>query len=287
MVEEILKIVDSIRSKKEFSSLDDDFVTEKVKTFLLQNRSLAEKLVESGYNVRSSLYKQVVKEIRSSLREVYGVFQRASQEKKYSLLERLSSAKGRNERLKIIYDLLSTHQSTFERKEHYKTVYHDLFKKIGAPKTILDLGCGLNPLAYNFIGSDPKYFCCDISSEDMAFVQSFFDEEGIDGRSFKVDMLDPEERKRYLSIDADVIFMFKLIDTLESQVRNISKTIIRELVADVSPRFIVVSFPTKSIGGRIFRVGVKENWFSRFLKGENISWGVLTVEGEEFWVLSV
>ena len=45
---------------------------------------------------------------------------------------------------------------------------------------------------------------------------------------------------------ADLCFMFKLLDSLETMRKNISK----DLISSVDAKFIVVSFPTKTLSGK-------------------------------------
>ncbi|MHC5034895.1 MAG: class I SAM-dependent methyltransferase [Planctomycetota bacterium] len=55
--------------------------------------------------------------------------------------------------------LLNGHVSTRERMPHYAAFYQEFFKLVGAPKMLLDLGCGVHPLSYPFDGAGAATEC--------------------------------------------------------------------------------------------------------------------------------
>jgi hypothetical protein len=277
-------LIASIKEKKEFNPLPENYIEGYLAQYFKENPDIKKKLAESNYNERSALYKETVKSIRAKLREVYGVFQKTSIQKRQELLDQFIAARGRGERLATYEKLMSSHQSTFERKEHYKAIYHALFLH-HIPQHILDLGCGMNPLAHHHIPGRPEYTCCDISTEEMAFVQKFFDEEKIKGKAFALNLLDTKEREQLMHIPADTVLLFKLVDTLESQERNVSKTIIKELFSNSHVEVIIVSFALQSISGKQMRTGNKENWFSSFLRREEYLFTTVEIGGEEFYFI--
>lgn len=276
-------IISAIKDKKELRSLDDSYVENVLVKYFSQNKKLEKKLLEKELNPKSKEFKETIKEVRAKLREVYGVFQKEDAHKREELLHFYSLAKGKGEKLKQLDSLLRTHQSTYERVNAYPTLFKELFKDLDSVENILDLGCGFNPLAYRWLGCEPKYTASDISSQDMTLLQEFFDFEEIEGETKKCNLLNEEERTELFAGNWDVVFMFKLVDTLESQQRHISKKIITELREKCS--CIIISFPMVSIGGRVFREGEKENWFSAFLRKEHITWRIHNIPGEEFWIL--
>ena len=211
-----------------------------------------------------------------------GVFQKASGEKRKAILEDYFSARGRGAKLKALDKLLMSHQSTKERKNHYQDIYKQLFQH-DKPQHIIDLGCGLNPMAYGWLPNKPRYDCCDLSEQDMALIQEFFAHEGIDGNASACDLLKPATRKKLAATKADTALLLKLIDTLESQERNVTKDLITTLIQNSNIRRIIISFPQKSIGGRTFRKGNQENWFTRFLTEKSIGYDRAEGGDEEFY----
>lgn len=278
--------ITSVKDKKEFLGLDNDFVRKKVTQYFIEHLKEYQILEEKEWNHRNSTYKQASKEIRALLREIHGVFVLEGPEKRNKLLAEYKNAQGRGAQLKALDKLLACHQSTKERKEHYTAIYEKIGHRCEEIDWILDIGCGMNPLAYRWLGKDVQYTACDISQGEMDIIEEFFREKAIQGEAFTLDMLEKDKRKeRFKDIHADTVFLFKIIDTLESQQRNVSKDIIDELFEKESVKQIIVSFPLVSLGGRKMREGGKENWFSRYLDEKNYSYELFTEGGEEFWII--
>ncbi|MBN1275228.1 hypothetical protein JXA12_02965 [Candidatus Woesearchaeota archaeon] len=280
-----MKLAESVKDKKELSSLPDAFVERHVQAYLDRHEKTAKALEDNGYNEKSREYRRSVKEVRAELREIYGVFQNSSNEKREQLLVRLGAAHGVDEERRIIGQLLNTHKSTGERQDHYRELYGRLFAR-DPPRRVLDIGCGMNPLAYRWLPGKPAYTCCDVSEEDMAFVRSFFEQQSIDGEAYVCDLSREAARERLKRTRADTALLLKLVDTLESQERDLSKKVIEALLGNKWVRRIIISFSTRSIGGRSFRTGNEDNWFTRFLKEKRAGWDRFVFGDEEFYELS-
>jgi len=276
----------SIKDKKEFFGLDETFIRKKTEIYFQEHQKEYKLLEEKQWHKRNSTYKQCVKEIRALLREIHGVFVLEGHEKRERFLEKYKEAQGRGEKMKALDKLLACHQSTKERKEHYNAIYEKIGRRCEEIDWILDLGCGLNPLAYRWIGKDVQYTACDISEGEMDIIEEFFREKAIEGEAFTLDLLEKGKRQeKFKEIHADTVFLFKLIDTLESQKRDVSKEIIEELFEKESVKQIIVSFPLVSISGKKMREGGRENWFSLYLDHKGYPYEVFTEGGEEFWVI--
>lgn len=285
MVKETL--IRTIKEKKELSGLGDKFINEKVKAYFVNHPQAEKKLIENEYNKKSKIYKEVVKEIRAQLREAYGLFQTVSIQKRRKLFEAYQQAKGRGEKIKALDGLLASHQSTKERKDNYKEYYETIVQAIGEPEHVIDLGCGYNPLSYRWLGCEPCYEASDIAQEDIDLLNEFFKGEDIDGQAYTLDLLNDQQRKkRLLETTADTVFMFKLIDTLEGQRRNITKSIIDELCENQSIKNIVATFPLRSVGGKSMREGGKDNWFSRYIDDKDLDWQRTIIGEEELYIIT-
>ncbi len=276
----------SIKDKKEFLGLDKAFVNKKARSYFNEHQKDYKLLEEKAWNHRNSTYKLSIKGIRALLREIHGVFVLEGPEKRTALLEEFKHAQGRGAQLKVLDKLLACHQSTKERKEYYPAIYHKIRHRCEDINWILDIGCGMNPLAYQWLGKNVHYTACDISQGEMDIINEFFNIKAIRGEAFALDVLErTKRREQFKDIQADTVFMFKVIDTLESQQRNVSKEIIDELFDKESLKQIIVSFPLVSLGGKKMREGGKENWFSRYLDEKNYAYELFTEGGEEFWVI--
>jgi len=138
---------------------------------------------------------------------------------------------------------LRWHASTRERLPILADLYGWVFGITGRPRRVLDLGCGLSPLALPWmrLPAGATYRAFDVDELAVEFVNSFLALAGLPPLAEVRDVVarPPEE-------DADVAFLLKMIPTLEQQEVGSSQRILEAL----SVPFIVVSFPARSLGGR-------------------------------------
>ncbi|MBN1645663.1 hypothetical protein JW868_01335 [Candidatus Woesearchaeota archaeon] len=265
--------------KKELRNLDMKFAKEKLNKALDGNQSIIKKLSGKTFVqiLRTKQYKKLEDEIRKELREIYGMFSiNVSDQKKENLLKEYLESKSKI----ALLSLLRMHRSTKERVDFYEFIYKDIFRITGTPEKILDLGCGYNPLSYDFLGCTTEYIATDISEEDCRFLQQFFDKSGITGQAFSFDLTKFKPTQFIESLKCDLCFMFKLADVLEAQKTGISKSIISSIPA----KWFAVSFATKTLGGSKEIPVTKRKWFENFLLKEDISWHEIEVDNEIFYI---
>lgn len=274
------ELIAAIKSKKGLETLDDDFVKQKVEKIFGSDNRIKKKFEASkdfAQFSRSREYESLLKSIRKELRAVYGVFQQGDRE---ALLSRLKTADANREQ--VLNDILETHTSTRERMPYYAEIYGELAKRIPKPKRILDLGCGMNPLSHHYfqdVGWNPEIIASDISEQDMRFLTECFKVMKIKGKAVRLDLT--AEYERLQEFPADVILMLKLLDSLEEAKRHISYKIFSNLRAD----WIVVSFPTKSLGGKRNISTAGRTWFERLLTRKELKWETFNVPNELFYVI--
>ncbi len=277
-------IIEAIKKKRELSSLDNDFIKRIVDFYFVKNPKIKKKLEAHPKIEKSKEFEIFFKDIRKILHEVYGVFNLKSKEREelLSLLEE-SISKSRkidNEVVELHKKILATHLSTRERLKYYRTIYENIFKYTGRPSRILDLGAGLNPFSYIFMNiSSVEYTASEISSEDIRFIQRYFKlistYKRIIGATIKLDLIFDKTFP-----DADVCFLFKVLDSLENLKRNISM----EILNNIKAKYIVVSFPTKSLTGK--NISKKRlSWFLKIVKRLSYSYETFEVPNEVFYIL--
>jgi len=138
--------------------------------------------------------------------------------------------------------VLRTHASTRERIGHLDRFFAGIWAHTGLPSRVIDLGCGLNPLALPWMNiGDASYLACDVDERPLATVAEFL---ALVGQPREVRTLDlvrgvPEE-------EADVVLLLKLVTTLDRQDPDAAARLVRGLRA----RHAVVSFATRSLGDR-------------------------------------
>lgn len=139
-------------------------------------------------------------------------------------------------------EALRSHASTRERILHLDRFYPGIWEMTGVPRRLLDLGCGLNPLALPWMGiGDATYLASDVDERQLAAVRAFLDLVGQPHEVKAADLV-----ARVPEADADVALLLKLVTTLDRQDPAAATRLVRSLRV----RHAVVSFTTRSLGGR-------------------------------------
>jgi 16S rRNA (guanine(1405)-N(7))-methyltransferase len=187
-------------------------------------------------------------------------------------------------------EALSLHASTAERLLILEDLYDRIFALTGAPRTVLDLACGLHPFALPWMGlSGPspslarsivRYTAMDIDCELMALIGDFFSSHlpGVVVSGCRDVLVRPPDEP------ADLAFLLKAIPCLEQQERGASLRLLRTLRV----RHAVVSFPVRSLGGR--SKGMEEHYAGMaedLLKGLDRRAEALHYPNEMFYVIEL
>jgi 16S rRNA (guanine(1405)-N(7))-methyltransferase len=151
--------------------------------------------------------------------------------------------------------IMRHHASTRERLPILETFYATTLASLGPLHSVLDLACGLNPLALPWmpLAPDASYFACDIYADMIAFLNGFFALAGVRGQARLCDLVAAAPPER-----VDLALVLKALPPLDQQARNAGRDLLRALNA----RHILVSFPAQSLGGR--GKGMTENYELRF-----------------------
>ncbi len=161
------------------------------------------------------------------------------------------------EKLKeLILPILHLQSSVKERTSILDEFYQKIFKVTGIPGSIIDYACGLNPLTYLWMGSqDIKYQAYDIDQKEVGFLNSVLKLLSIKNAQVGVGDVLCDDFKY-----ADVVFLLKLLPCLEHQKKDSGLELIKKLPC----KYLVVSFPIKSLGGK--NVGMAEFYRNNFKK---------------------
>jgi len=140
--------------------------------------------------------------------------------------------------------IMANHVSCRERFGALDHLYHDIFAITGLPTSVLDLGCGLHPLAIPWMGlpADVRYTAWDVDQRLTGVVGRFLAWIGQAGEVQAADLLVSLPQQ-----PVDLVFLLKMLPCLEQQQPGVS----RELVRHLPGRWLVISFPAQSIGGRL------------------------------------
>lgn len=152
---------------------------------------------------------------------------------------------------------LACHASTRERLAGLERFARRALGEPGRVRSVLDLACGLQPLALPWMGFPPevRYRACDVDRGLLGVVERFFRLAGTDGRAFACNLLEECPRD-----EADLGLLLKALPALEELGPGTTRRLLRELRV----RCLLVSFPAASLGGR--RRGLAAAHEARFLE---------------------
>jgi 16S rRNA (guanine(1405)-N(7))-methyltransferase len=139
-------------------------------------------------------------------------------------------------------EAMRMHASTRERVPHLDRFHGSIWGLTGVPRRLLDVGCGLHPLALPWMGiGDATYLATDVDERVLGTVDAFLD---LVGQPHSVTLGDAVGDPP--TDDADVALLLKLVTTLDRQDTTAATRLLRGLRA----RHAVVSFTTRTLSGR-------------------------------------
>ncbi len=162
-------------------------------------------------------------------------------------------------------DLMYTHLSTRERLPILDTFYRDIFAVTGPPRRLLDIACGLNPLAFPWMGlpaAGTDFIAYDIHEPRVDFLNHYFVLQGLPPHAYVKDVAvgAPTE-------SGDVALFLKEMPRFERNYPGHG----RALLDAIDTRWLVVSFPTISThGGRNLTNRYRE-FFQQMIDGSGWS----------------
>lgn len=268
-------IIQAIKLKRELSSLEDSYIEEKLTNYLKFKPKLKKYIEENEYSEKSKIIKVIIKHMRASLRETYGVFQLNPKQREV-LLKNLEKDP---DSLELHSYLLATHSSTKERLSIYKDIYKKIFQLTLKPFSILDISAGLNPISFSYMDLPKftKYYATELTKADCDFLNNYFKIENIQGEAFQLDLT-----KKILKLPkADVCFLFKTLETIEL---NKNHKISEEIITKIPAKYIIVSFSLRTISNKKMNYPIR-GWFLRMLKRLNYDYQVIEEPNEIFYVV--
>lgn len=151
--------------------------------------------------------------------------------------------------------VMALHTSTRERLPILDVFYAVTLAGLPPPGRVLDIACGLNPLARPWMGlpAATEIIACDIYADQVAFLNDFFALAGLAGRAEVRDVAGHPPGEA-----ADLALVLKTLPCLEAIDRRAPA---RLLDAIDAPR-LLVSFPAQTLGGR--RKGMAAHYETRF-----------------------
>ncbi|MCO5999567.1 16S rRNA (cytidine(1402)-2'-O)-methyltransferase [Actinoallomurus rhizosphaericola] len=140
-------------------------------------------------------------------------------------------------------EAMRAHASSAERVDWLEPFYERVAEWCGTPSSVIDLACGLNPLAMPWmaLAPDADYACYDVDrtlAEALPGLGTVF--------PVRVSAAAADLVGAPLSAQADVALVLKTLTTVEQQRAGAAQ----RLIAALDCRHIVVSLPRRSLSGK-------------------------------------
>jgi 16S rRNA (guanine(1405)-N(7))-methyltransferase len=197
-----------------------------------------------------------LKATKRRLHQVYAAFEVGIDfEAEYRRLEAAYQTGADDEIRATCQRLLGLHSSTRERLPILSRFYEGIFAITGQPASVLDLGCGLNPLALPWMGlsAGTPYVALDIDADRICFLNRYLALAGRAPSARCQDILSQPPGDA-----ADLAFLLKMSPTLERQEPGSTQ----RLVEGLRVARVVVSFAVRSLGGQ--ERGMRNHYQHRF-----------------------
>jgi len=220
-------------------------------------RAVAEPLVRrigAAESRRRRSLGEAVKATKNKLHQVAGLYF-AGQPDYDGWLRQIAQATDEGARRAALRAIMAQHASTRERLPILESFYQRVFADIAPVRSVLDLACGLNPLSLPWmpLAAGATYHAVDVYEDLVDFLQRALALLGAAGRAEVRDLLAGSPAD-----EADVALLLKAIPCLEQLDPEAGAFILDT----INVRHIVVSFPTRTVGGR--DVGMRQAYAARF-----------------------
>jgi len=247
------RICQDIKKSKKYKSVYDKTMYRIVRDFSLKNNN--QKIVE--------------KKAKNLLHQIWGAFYATRPNFKKVLIRLETDIKSGKSAQESVLPILRLQSSVAERIPILSDFYKKIFEVTGVPNSVIDYACGLNPLTLFWMDlpASAKYQAFDIDQDQTDFLNEVFGILKVKNATVALgDVLC--DQLEY----ADVVFLLKLLPCLEHQKKDAGM----ELLKKLSCKYIVVSFPVKSLGGK--KAGMADFYRNHFKSMvEKEGWGIIEI----------
>ncbi len=199
--------------------------------------------------------KEAIKETKNTLHQIAGAYlENTPPYTKWR--EAIALAEQSSEEWKVVLrGMMQYHASTRERLPSLETFYTTTLADIQPVRTVLDLACGLNPLAIPWmpLADDFTYYAYDLYKDMMAFLNSYLAIAAPYSAAGACDITASPPQQ-----SVHVAYILKFLPLLEQLAKEETLPWLQKIQAE----YLLVSFPTRTLGGRDIRMA--ENYEVRF-----------------------
>jgi len=126
------------------------------------------------------------------------------------------------------------------------------------------------------------YIASDINKDDLKFIEDYFEVEGVNGETIQLNLLDIKKKDIFSNLNADVCFLFKVLDPLE---QSKSHKLSEILIQAIPTKWIVVSFATKTVAGKAMSYP-ERGWIERMLDRIDYKFTKFKTSTEIFYIIN-
>lgn len=207
------------------------------------DRTLVERLADEEVG-RSRTSDEAVKRVKRRLHQAVGAFRGRAPRDPLRAVRAAWHADPEGPAFReACLDVLRGHASTRERIPYLGAFWAQIWARTGTPRALLDLGCGLGPLALPWMGlhRGARYVAVDVDGRPLSVVHAFLDLVGQPHEVREADLVVATP-----DASADVALLLKLVPTLDRQ----GPAAVARLLDELDVRHAVISFPRRSLAGR-------------------------------------
>lgn len=247
----LAELVESVQASSRYAQVSEDLI----------------RTIGAQELAKRSSFKEAVKAAKNKLHQVGGAYLDAKHD--YALwqsdLTRLAHSGERAAFLAYLQRVMSSHASTRERLPILEHFYHTILADLPAVHSVLDIACGLNPLALPWmpLTGPVDYYAYDIYQDMIDFLNQCLQLLPVQGRAQVCNVIQACPGQR-----VDLAFVLKTLPCLE----QVEKAASARLLQTINARTIVVSFPLHSLGGRAR--GMQDHYAASFAALLDPAWSI-------------
>jgi 16S rRNA (guanine(1405)-N(7))-methyltransferase len=236
---DIDELVAAVRGSAKYRSVCEDVV-----------RGVGERELAKGRRL-----KEAIKATKKKLHQVGGAYLEGRVDYAAWLDELRAVSGSKGDFRRACARIMGYHSSTKERSEILDTFYATVLTDLPPVRSVLDLACGLNPLAIPWMGlpDGATYYAYDVFEDMVDFLQGFMRLVPVRGEARACDVLQSCPLPR-----VDLALVLKSIPCLE----QIDKSAGARLLEAIDANHLLVSFPVHSLGG--WDKGMPANYEAHF-----------------------
>ncbi len=181
--------------------------------------------------------------------------------------------------------ILKRHSSTSERFDHYSEIYSRIFSRLKGNFTVFDLGAGVNAFSVKYLPPKTKYIGVESIGQLSKISKIYFKENKLNNmESYHLSLFELDKIISLIKKNKNnLVFLFKVLDSLEFLKKGYSKFLLKELSPYVD--FFVISFAMKSlVKKRDFKVD--RRWILDAFPKEFVLLDQFEIANEKYFIFS-